>query len=162
MFGEKFNLIKSKEIKLTYKNHLTTGLDLVTAYEKTRAGFVALAIERNRRATPFIDQARVLKNIATQASIPSALINIVEIQPALLAASGVSDKAAGYLQPEDKIQAIQGLIKEFLEAAFIGTAIEKRMAEEIWSDLESGKLTNAANMTNDTQLDSMCHWLINL
>jgi len=64
---------------LAYKNHLNTGLDLVTAYEKTRDGFVALAIERNRRATPFIDKARVLKNIATQASIPSDLINIVII-----------------------------------------------------------------------------------
>ncbi|MEY3402204.1 MAG: hypothetical protein AN487_16110 [Anabaena sp. CRKS33] len=39
---------------MAYKNHLNTGLDLVTAYEKTRAGFVALAIERNRRATPFV------------------------------------------------------------------------------------------------------------
>jgi hypothetical protein len=46
---------------LAYKNHLNTGFDLVTAYEKTRSGFVALAIERNRRATPLIDQARVLK-----------------------------------------------------------------------------------------------------
>jgi type II restriction enzyme len=45
---------------------------------------------------------------------------------------------------------------------FIGAAIEKRMAEEIWNDLESGKLSNAANMTNDTQVDSICHWLISL
>lgn len=102
---------------MAYKNHLKTSLDLVTAYEKTRAGFVALAIERNRRATPFIDQARVLKTIASQVNTPDDLMNLIEIQPALLAASGVSDKAAGYLQPQDKIQAIQGLIKEFLEPA---------------------------------------------
>ena len=102
---------------MAYKNHLNTGLGLVTAYEKTRAGFVALAIERNRRATPFIDQARVLKTIASQVNSPADLMNLIEIQPALLAASGVSDKAAGYLQPQDKIQAIQGLIKEFLEPA---------------------------------------------
>lgn len=316
------------------KNHLNTSLDLVTAYEKTRAGFVALAIERNRRATPFIDQARALKNVVSQVNNPTDLINMTEIQPALLAASGVSDKAASYLQLEDKIQAIQGLIKEFLEPAgsdfveelvyrflltrgdtlggsmrnvggvlaqrkftrailanlalanipyywlhsttkmwipmteedagidlyvkglswsigkknrtiiynlkvslvksnidvclfncdypqispeiykkiyknpnlyialgelkggidpagadehwktartalsriwkafsqvnlsphtfFIGAAIEKRMAEEIWHDLECGKLSNAANMTNDTQLDCICHWLISL
>jgi type II restriction enzyme len=315
---------------LAYKNHLKTGVDLVTAYEKTRTGFVALAIERNRRATPFIDQARVLKTIASQVNSPADLTNIIEIQPALLAAAGVSDKAAGYLQAEDKIQAIQGLIKEFLEPSgsdfveelvyrflltrgdtlggsmrnvggvlaqrkftrailanlalanipyywlhsttktwipmteedagidlyvkglswsignknrtiiynlkvplvksnidvcllncdyqqispeiykisnlyialgelkggidpagadehwktaktalsriwkafsqvnlsphtfFMGAAIEKRMAEEIWNDLESGKLSNAANMTNDTQIDSICHWLISL
>jgi len=45
---------------------------------------------------------------------------------------------------------------------FVGAAIEKRMTEEIWSDLEEGKLSNAANMTNDHQVDSMCNWLINL
>jgi len=64
-----------------------------------------------------IDQARVLKTIASQVNSPADLINLVEIQPALLAASGISDKAGGYLQPQDKIQAIQGLIKEFLEPA---------------------------------------------
>ncbi|MBD2138652.1 hypothetical protein H6F32_13895 [Anabaena sp. FACHB-1237] len=45
---------------------------------------------------------------------------------------------------------------------FIGAAIEKRMAEEIWDNLESAKLTNAANMTNDFHISSICHWLINL
>jgi type II restriction enzyme len=316
--------------KLIYKNHLNSSIELVTPYEKIRAGFVALAIERNRRAAPFIDQARALKTIASQALTPSELINIVEIQSALLAAAGISDKAANHLQIQDKIEAIQGLIKEFLEPAgsdfveelvyrflltrgdtlggsmrnvggvlaqrkltraiiatlslanihyywlhataktwipkteedagielnlrglswsigdknrtiiynlnvpivksnidvcllncnyqiisantyktpeiyialgelkggidparadehwktaktalsrirnafskvsfsphtfFIGAAIETRMAEEIWLDLEEGRLSNAANLTNDTQIDSLCHWLINL
>lgn len=58
------------------KNHLNTSLDLVKAYEKTRAGFVALAIERNRRATPFIDQARALKNVVSQVNNSTDLINI--------------------------------------------------------------------------------------
>lgn len=313
-----------------YRNHLSSSSDLVTLYEKIRAGFVALALERNRRATPFLDQARSLKTIASQASTPASLINMVEIQPALLAAAGVSDKAATHMLPEDKIEAIQGLIKEFLEPAgsdfveelvyrflltrgdtlggsmrnvggvlaqrkltraivatlslagityhwlhstaktwipmttedagielnlrglswssgdksrtmiynltvplvknnidvcilncahreltpasyktpnlyialgelkggidpagadehwktartalsriwaafskvgfsphtfFIGAAIENRMAEEIWSHLEDGTLSNAANITNETQLDSLCYWLINL
>ncbi|HLO84049.1 MAG TPA: AvaI/BsoBI family type II restriction endonuclease [Nostocaceae cyanobacterium] len=102
---------------MIYQHHLTSASDLVTPYEKIRAGFVALAIERNRRATPFIDQARVLKTIASQALTPSDLINIAEIQPALLAAAGISDKAANHLQIQDKIDAIQGLIKEFIEPA---------------------------------------------
>lgn len=316
---------------MAYKYHLTSSFDLVTPYDKTRQGFVNLAIERNRRAMPFIDQARALKTVASQASTPSELINIVEIQPALLTAAGISDKAVNHLQPQDKIAAIQGLIKEFLEPVgsdkfveelvyrflltrgdtlggsmrnvggalaqrklsrsiiatlslagfsynwlhstaktwipmteedagielnlkglnwkngtknrtiiynlnvpliksnidvcllncdyqnlepnlyknpevyialgelkggidpagadehwktaktalsriwtafdkislsphtfFIGAAIEKRMAEEIWNDLEEGKLRNAANLTNDTHVDSLCHWLINL
>lgn len=315
---------------MAYHNHLTSSSDLVTPHEKTRAGFVALSLERNRRATPFVDQARSLKTIASQVLTPAALINITEIQPALLAAAGVSDKAASHMLPQNKLEAIQGLIKEFLEPAgsdfleelvyrflltrgdtlggsmrnvggvlarrkltrviiatltlagipcfwlhsisktwmpmtienagielylrglswssggrnrtiiynlnvpqvknnidvcvlnsgyedltantykqsdiyialgevkggidpagadehwktartalsriwtgfsqvrlspytfFIGAAIEKRMADEIWGYLEDGTLSNAANMTNETQVDSLCYWLINL
>jgi hypothetical protein len=35
----------------------------------------------------------------------------------LLTASGVSDKAVTHLQPQDKTEAIQGLIKNFLDSA---------------------------------------------
>lgn len=44
-----------------YQYHLKKSGDLVTTYEATRAGFVALALERNRRATPFVAEARALK-----------------------------------------------------------------------------------------------------
>ncbi len=97
--------------------HLKSSDDLVTPYEAVRAGFVALALERSRRANPFVAQARALKVSASQARTPSDLIGIEEIQPALLAAAGVSDKAANHLRPEDKAEAIQGLIKNFLEPA---------------------------------------------
>ena len=100
-----------------YRWHLSSSADLVTSYEATRAGFVALALEKNRRATPFIEQARALKVAASTASNPAALINIANIQTALLTAAGVSDKAAGHLQHEDKIAAIQGLIENFLAPA---------------------------------------------
>jgi len=100
-----------------YRRHLATSDDLVTAYENIRAGFVALALERNRRATPFVEQARALKAIASQSTTPAALAEIEEIQPALLTAAGLSDKAIGHLRPEDKAEAIQGLITNFLEPA---------------------------------------------
>jgi type II restriction enzyme len=90
---------------------------LVTTYEAIRAGFVALALEKNRRATPFVEQARTLKTLASRAKTPADLPKIEEIQPALLTAAGVSDKAAGHLQPEDRAEAIRGLIKNFLEPA---------------------------------------------
>ncbi len=45
---------------------------------------------------------------------------------------------------------------------FLGAAIAKNMAEEIWSQLEDGTLTNAANATNEVQTDSLCQWLCNL
>lgn len=100
-----------------YLHHLTSSEDLVTTYEAVRAGFVALALEKNRRATPLVAQARALKAYASRAKTPAGLLSIEDIHPALLTAAGVSDKAAGHLQPQDKVEAIQGLIKNFLEPA---------------------------------------------
>jgi hypothetical protein len=45
---------------------------------------------------------------------------------------------------------------------FIGGAIEKKMAGEIWSQLEHGTLTNAANLTNENQIASISGWLCSL
>lgn len=104
-------------LELPYRRHLSNSASLVTPYEKVRAGFVALALERNRRATPFIDQARVLKNDAAAVSTPAQLLRLPKIRKALLAAAGISDKAAGHMNESDKTEAIQGLIKEFLEPA---------------------------------------------
>ena len=45
---------------------------------------------------------------------------------------------------------------------FIGAAIEKDMSNEIWQQLESGILTNAANLTSEAQVASICLWLCRL
>jgi len=45
--------------------------------------------------------------------------------------------------------------------AFVGGAIEKAMAEEIYTQFQSGLLDYAANLTNDNQLSSFCDWLVN-
>ncbi len=45
---------------------------------------------------------------------------------------------------------------------FIAAAIENSMAEEIWAQLVSGKITNAANLTDDEQIAHLCRWLIKL
>ncbi len=100
-----------------YLNHLKTYEGLITSYEAVRAGFVELALEKNRRATPFVEQARALKLIALTAQKPSELIKIKDIQSALLTAAGISDKAVGHLQEQDKLDAIQGLVQNFLEPA---------------------------------------------
>jgi hypothetical protein len=104
-------------MKKPYRKHLSRSTDLVTTYEEVRAGFVALALEKNRRATPFVEQARSLKTAASQAKNPADLLNIQSIQPALLTASGVSDKAMNYLEPQDKIEANKKLIEKYLEPA---------------------------------------------
>jgi len=100
-----------------YRAHLRGKDDLVTTYEEIRAGFVALALERNRRATPYVEQARSLKTSASQAKAPADLSKIKDIQIALLTAAGVSDKAASHMLAEDKKEAIEGLIRNFLEPA---------------------------------------------
>jgi hypothetical protein len=45
---------------MPFQKHLKSAADLITPYPATRAGFVAQALEKNRRGTPFIQQARDL------------------------------------------------------------------------------------------------------
>src|ERR1039458_2376702 len=100
-----------------YLDHIKSSKDLETTYEAVRAGFVALALEKNRRATPFVAQARALKAAASKAKTPADLLKITEIQSGLLTAAGVSDKATNHLEDSDKREAVTGLIKNFLEPA---------------------------------------------
>ena len=48
------------------------------------------------------------------------------------------------------------------ETFFVGAAIEKAMAEEIYSQLRARVMANAANLTNEAQVASLCRWLIHL
>ena len=45
---------------------------------------------------------------------------------------------------------------------FVGAAIENAMAVEIFKQLKVGAMHNAANLSNDAQLTSLCDWIINL
>jgi len=100
-----------------YRNHLQSSNDLVTTYEATRSGFVALALEKNRRASPYVAQARALQAAASQAENPADLLNVKGIEMGLLTAAGLSDKSLAHLMSGDKIEAINGLIRNFLEPA---------------------------------------------
>jgi len=106
----------AKKLK-PFRRHLTTAHDLITTAQNVRAGFIALALERNRRATPFVAEARDLKVGATDAVTPHTLRDIERIQAALLTAAGVSDKAAGHFLQAERDVAIENLIIEFLEPA---------------------------------------------
>jgi hypothetical protein len=103
-----------------YLRHLRSVEDLITRPQDVRAGFVALALERNRRATPYVTEGRLLRVEASKVTEPLLLKQVDQIQAALLTAAGVSDKAAGYFEETDKTEAIDNLIAEFLEPA--GTA----------------------------------------
>ena len=100
-----------------YLRHLRSASDLKTSYEATRAGFVALALEKNRRSTPIVEEARALKAAASLARMPADLLKIEIIQPALVTAAGISDKARKHLVHQDVDDAVQGLISKYLEPA---------------------------------------------
>ncbi len=102
---------------MPFRNQLKSYKDLVTPYEKIRAGFIALALEKNRKATPFVEEAKALNVLASRAETPRKLLLINEIENSLLTAAGISEKAKNHLQKEDKKEAIKGLIDNFLEPA---------------------------------------------
>ncbi len=105
---------------MPFLQHLTGASDLITPYSATRAGFVAQALEKNRRGTPFIQQARDLKAAAQLASSPNDLLGMTQIRASLLTAAGVSDKADVHLQPADRTAAIANLVENFLLPAGSG------------------------------------------
>ena len=102
---------------MPYLRHLSTSADLITPPEEIRAGFVALALERSRQATPFVEQARALKVSAMQAKHPNELLEIQGIRTALLTAAGFSEKATTQTNEKDQTEAIRGFIEKFLEPA---------------------------------------------
>jgi type II restriction enzyme len=102
---------------ISYRAHLTSSDSLVTPYEEIRAGFISLALEKNRKATPFVEEAKALKVVASRAKNPQDLLKMTEIRSSILTAAGISDKANGHLIENDRIEAIKGLINKFLEPA---------------------------------------------
>lgn len=96
---------------------IQTPEDLVTPREAIRTGFIILALEKNRLATPYVAEARALQETARQVKTPSELISIEEIQKGLLTASGISEKALNHLEESHKSFAVKTLIKEHLEPA---------------------------------------------
>jgi type II restriction enzyme len=94
--------------------HIKKPEDLVTSYNETRAGFIAIALEKNRRATPYIEEARVLQHRIKKVLSPDKLLDTADIRNGLIAASGLSDKAAGHLGEEGCTTAIREFIQKFL------------------------------------------------
>lgn len=136
-----------EEESLTQIRHkfVTNYQCLVTPYAQTRAGFVALALEKNRRAIPFVEKAKTLKVLASNAKEPADLIRLTKIRASLLTAAGVSDKALNHLTEQDKDKAILGLIENFLEPAgenFIDELVYRFLL--IRGDSMGGKMRNIA------------------
>jgi hypothetical protein len=165
------SLAKDLVMPKPYQQHLKSGKGLETTYEAVRAGFVALALEKNRRATPHVAEARALKAAADKAKIPDDLLKIAEIQSGLLTAAGVSDKATNHLQDSDRREAVNGLIKNFLEPAganFVEELVFRFLLTR--GDTLGGSMRNIGGFMAERKLTrailaclklagKKCHWL---
>lgn len=128
-----------------YQLHLKDVEDLKTTYEEYRAGFLAFALEKNNRSTPYIERAKALKVAASVAKTPKDLLNIADIQQALLFAAGISEKAKKFLTEDDEREAIEGLLEKFLEPAgkeFIDELVFRYLL--IQGDSFGGEMRNIA------------------
>ena len=125
--------------------HIPNHEALVTTHEQTRAGFLAMAFEKNRSAIPFVEEARVLKTIASSVAHPKELLRLAGIRKALLTAAGTSDKAMNHLTKADKEAAIVSLIDKYLAPAgdkFIDELVYRFLL--IRGDSLGGKMRNIA------------------
>lgn len=98
----------------SFSNHIKKASDLTTTYSETRAGFISIALEKNRRATPYIEEARILQQKIQKIRTPNDLLKAKDIRNGLIAASGISEKAAKHLGEDGCIDAITEFIKNFL------------------------------------------------
>jgi type II restriction enzyme len=103
-----------KEMNINYTNHIAGFEDLKTTYEETRAGFIEIALEKNRQAVPFIEEARILQNRIKNIDRAEALLDIRDIRDGLVSAAGISGKAADHLGPDGCTPAIREFIDKFL------------------------------------------------
>ncbi len=119
--------------------------DLVTSRQRTRAGFIGMALEKNYLAVPYIEEAKALKQLATKVKKPVDLLKLKDLRVGLLTASGLSEKSLNYLTEEDRTIAIKGLIEEFLEPAgynFIDELVYRYLLTK--GDALGGKARNLA------------------
>jgi hypothetical protein len=137
-------LLMAKEI-IPY-TFIKNSEDLVTSKEQTRAGFIALALEINYLAVPYVEEAKALKALAQNVKYPYDLLKIQDLRIGLLTASGLSDKSLNHLTEDDKTTAIKGLIEKFLEPAgenFVDELVYRYLLTK--GDTLGGKVRNLAD-----------------
>ena len=131
--------------KITANTLIKSADDLVTSRQETRAGFIAMALEKNYIAVPYIEEAKALKALASQVKKPKDLLQLTDLRVGLLTASGLSDKSLNYLNDDDRTLAIKGLIEKFLEPAgenFIDELVYRYLLTK--GDALGGKARNLA------------------
>lgn len=96
---------------------ITSAESLITAHEETRAGFLSIALEKNRIGDPYVRNALAFKTMVAHTNNADELLLIPDVRPFLITAAGLSDKSLAYLDEADQTMAIQELIDKFLKPA---------------------------------------------
>lgn len=91
--------------------------DLITTHEQTRAGFLAIALEKNMVGDPYVKQALAFKAMVSDTKGPDDFLTMPSIRPFMLTASGLSEKSLQYLNNDDYTMVIKELIDKFLKPA---------------------------------------------
>ncbi len=66
--------------KITTNPLIKSASDLVTSREETRAGFIAMALEKNYIAVPYIEEAKALKALASQVKKTKDLLQVKDLR----------------------------------------------------------------------------------
>lgn len=90
--------------------HVKTPEDLETTYAAKRAGFLEIALRKNKEALPYIDEAKAIKSIAELYLRPKEMATDDRVKAPLAEAAGISTKASNYLSKDD----IQSIVIEFI------------------------------------------------
>jgi hypothetical protein len=97
--------------------YITSQEDLITTHEETRAGFLAIALEKNMVGDPYVKQALAFKSMVSHTKGPDDFLTMPSIRPFLLTAAGLSEKSLQHLNNEDHTLVIKELIDKFLKPA---------------------------------------------
>lgn len=100
-----------------FNKYILSAKSLVTTHEETRAGFLSIAIEKNKFSDPFVKNALAFKAMVAHTHCAEDLLTIPQVRPFLITAAGISDKSLKYLNENDQTLAIQDLIEKFLKPA---------------------------------------------
>lgn len=102
---------------MAFNSFITSAESLVTTHEQTRAGFLSIALEKNKVGDPYVKNALAFKAMVAHTNSPDDFLAMPQVRPFLLTAAGLSDKSMQYLTEQDQTTAIQELIDKFLKPA---------------------------------------------
>ncbi len=98
-------------------SYITSLEDLITTHEQTRAGFLAIALEKNLVGDPYVKQALAFKSMVSHTKGPDDFLAMPSIRPFMLTAAGLSEKSLQHLNSDDHTLVIKELIEKFLKPA---------------------------------------------